>query len=70
MTDAPHSRRLPEPTEPTERTVRNLRRVTYLYLERPMTSIWSPEPFEADDGTVPFERFINDLQVHRSRHSD
>lgn len=25
MTDAPHSRRLPEPTEPTERTVRNLR---------------------------------------------
>lgn len=22
---------------------------------------WTPEPFEADDGTVPFERFIEDL---------
>jgi len=22
---------------------------------------WAPEPFEADDGTVPFERFIEDL---------
>lgn len=22
---------------------------------------WTPEPFEADDGTVPFERFIDDL---------
>lgn len=23
--------------------------------------MWTPEPFEADDGTVPFERFIDDL---------
>ncbi len=23
--------------------------------------MWTPEPFEADDGTVPYERFINDL---------
>lgn len=23
--------------------------------------MWIPEPFEADDGTVPYERFINDL---------
>jgi hypothetical protein len=22
---------------------------------------WIPEPFEADDGTIPFERFVNDL---------
>jgi putative component of toxin-antitoxin plasmid stabilization module len=22
---------------------------------------WTPEPFEADDGSVPFESFINDL---------
>ena len=22
---------------------------------------WTPEPFEADDGRVPFERFIEDL---------
>jgi hypothetical protein len=22
---------------------------------------WTPEPFEADDGTIPFERFINGL---------
>jgi hypothetical protein len=22
---------------------------------------WTPEPFEADDGSVPFERFIEDL---------
>ena len=26
-----------------------------------MESLWTPEPFEADDGTVPFERFIDDL---------
>lgn len=26
-----------------------------------MTGEWTPEPFEADDGTVPFERFIGDL---------
>jgi hypothetical protein len=26
-----------------------------------MPGIWTPEPFEADDGTVPFERFIGDL---------
>jgi putative component of toxin-antitoxin plasmid stabilization module len=23
--------------------------------------MWTPEPFEADDGTVPFERFVNEL---------
>jgi hypothetical protein len=23
--------------------------------------VWAPEPFEADDGTVPFERFIDGL---------
>ena len=23
--------------------------------------MWTPEPFEADDGTVPYQRFINDL---------
>lgn len=22
---------------------------------------WTPEPFEADDGTVPFQRFVEDL---------
>lgn len=22
---------------------------------------WTPEPFEADDGTVPFQRFVDDL---------
>jgi hypothetical protein len=22
---------------------------------------WTPEPFEADDGTIPFQRFIDDL---------
>jgi hypothetical protein len=22
---------------------------------------WTPEPFEADDGSIPFERFVNDL---------
>ncbi len=26
-----------------------------------MTTPWTPEPFEADDGSVPFEVFINDL---------
>jgi putative component of toxin-antitoxin plasmid stabilization module len=26
-----------------------------------MPGIWTPEPFEADDGTVPYERFIGDL---------
>ena len=26
-----------------------------------MAGIWTPEPFEADDGTVPFERFVNEL---------
>ena len=26
-----------------------------------MSGEWRPEPFEADDGTVPFERFIEDL---------
>jgi putative component of toxin-antitoxin plasmid stabilization module len=25
------------------------------------TNAWTPEPFEADDGSVPFERFIDDL---------
>lgn len=23
--------------------------------------MWTPEPFEADDGSIPFERFIEDL---------
>lgn len=23
-----------------------------------MTAMWTPEPFEADDGTIPFERFV------------
>lgn len=26
-----------------------------------MEARWTPEPFEADDGRVPFERFIEDL---------
>jgi hypothetical protein len=26
-----------------------------------MAGEWAPEPFEADDGTIPFERFLNDL---------
>lgn len=26
-----------------------------------MAGSWKPEPFEADDSTVPFERFVNDL---------
>jgi putative component of toxin-antitoxin plasmid stabilization module len=27
----------------------------------PTSGIWTPEPFEADDGTVPFARFVNNL---------
>jgi hypothetical protein len=26
-----------------------------------VAGIWIPEPFDADDGTVPFERFVNEL---------
>jgi hypothetical protein len=26
-----------------------------------MSTPWTPEPFEADDGSVPFEGFIEDL---------
>jgi hypothetical protein len=26
-----------------------------------MPTLWTPEPFEADDGTIPFQRFIDDL---------
>jgi putative component of toxin-antitoxin plasmid stabilization module len=26
-----------------------------------MSTPWTPEPFEADDGSVPFEAFISDL---------
>ena len=26
-----------------------------------MTGAWTPEPFEADDGSVPFGRFVDDL---------
>lgn len=26
-----------------------------------MPGAWTPEPFEADDGTVPFERFVDGL---------
>lgn len=26
-----------------------------------MPGDWTPEPFEADDGTIPFQRFIDDL---------
>jgi hypothetical protein len=26
-----------------------------------MPGIWTPEPFQAGDGTIPFERFVNDL---------
>lgn len=26
-----------------------------------MPDDWTPEPFEADDGTIPFERFVVDL---------
>jgi len=26
-----------------------------------MSSIWTPVPFEADDGTVPFEKFVSGL---------
>ena len=24
-------------------------------------TVWTPEPFEADDGTVPYEQFLDDL---------
>jgi len=26
-----------------------------------MPGAWTPEPFKADDGTIPFERFVDDL---------
>ena len=26
-----------------------------------MSGPWTPEPFEADDGSVPFGRFVDDL---------
>lgn len=26
-----------------------------------MVGPWKPEPFEADDGTIPYERFIGEL---------
>ncbi len=26
-----------------------------------MSRPWRPEPFEADDGTIPFQRFVDDL---------
>jgi hypothetical protein len=26
-----------------------------------MAGDWTPEPFEAGDGSIPFERFVNDL---------
>jgi hypothetical protein len=26
-----------------------------------VAGIWTLEPFEADDGTIPFERFVNEL---------
>ena len=26
-----------------------------------MAGDWTPEPFEADDGTIPFERFVDGL---------
>lgn len=26
-----------------------------------MSRPWTPDPFEADDGTIPFERFVEDL---------
>ena len=26
-----------------------------------MPGAWTPEPFEADDGSIPFQRFIDDL---------
>ncbi len=26
-----------------------------------MPGDWTPEPFEADDGTIPFQRFVDDL---------
>lgn len=26
-----------------------------------MAGPWTPEPFEADDGTIPYERFIEGL---------
>ena len=26
-----------------------------------MPGIWTPEAYEADDGTIRFERFVNDL---------
>ena len=26
-----------------------------------MPGIWTPEPFQADDGTIPFEQFVNGL---------
>jgi hypothetical protein len=30
-----------------------------------MPGAWTPEPFEADDGTIPFERFVDDLSDFR-----
>jgi hypothetical protein len=27
-----------------------------------MPTVWTPEPFEADEGTIPFQRFIDDLR--------
>jgi hypothetical protein len=30
-----------------------------------MPGDWTPEPFEADDGTIPFQRFVDDLSDFR-----
>ena len=35
-----------------------------------MPGIWTPEPFQAGDGTVPFERFVNDLSDFKFRTLD
>ena len=32
-----------------------------------MPGIWTPEAYEAGDGTIPFERFVNDLSDFKFR---
>jgi len=35
-----------------------------------MPGIWTPEAYEAGDGTIPFERFVNDLSDLKLRALD
>jgi len=32
-----------------------------------MSGTWTTEPYEAEDGTIPFERFVNDLSHFKFR---